>query len=209
MEKELRKCVVCGSNKKTVSTDIGILCGKHYSQFKNHGKILSRSKYDPNEFTILENEVHIYLYDKNGNKFAEAIVDLEKYDVVTQYKWCLDKAGYVKNSKQKYLHRIVTNANDNYVDHINGNKLDNRLKNLRICTNAQNCQNKISLPKNNTSGILGVRYREDRQKWYAEIQCNGIKKHIGVFNTKEEALKARIKAEKDCFGEFKSKILNN
>ena len=209
MEKEIRKCIICGSNKKTVKTDLGILCGKHYLQFKRYGKVLTRSKYDPNEFVIVDDCVYIHLYDKNGNKTAEAIVDLNNYNTVVQHKWCLDKAGYVKNSKQEYLHRFVLNVNNKYVDHINGNKLDNRIQNLRVCTNAQNCQNKVSLPKNNKSGILGVRYREDRQKWYVEIQYNGIKKHIGVFNTKDAAINARIEAEKEYFGEFKSKILNN
>lgn len=208
MGKEIRKCIICGSSKKTIKTDIGILCGKHYSQYKRHGKIPPRSKHDPNEFVIIDNCVYIHLYDKNGNKIAEAIVDIDKYNSVSQHKWCLDKAGYVKNSKQEYLHRFVANTNKDYVDHINGNKLDNRIQNLRICTNAQNCQNKVSLPKNNTSGTLGVRFREDRQKWYAEIQYNGIKKHVGVFKNKEDAIKARIKAEKEYFGEFKSKILN-
>ena len=59
------------------------------------------------------------------------------------------------------------------VDHLNGNTLDNRKENLRICTNADNLKHRVNLPKNNTSGILGVRYRKDRDKWYAEIKSNG------------------------------------
>ena len=56
------------------------------------------------------------------------------------------------------------NASSEYVDHINGNTLDNRKQNLRIISNANNLKNRIKLPSNNTSGIIGVRYRKDRNK---------------------------------------------
>lgn len=209
MKKEIRKCNICGSTKKTVKTDIGILCGKHYIQYRRYGKILPRSKYDPNEFIIKEKHVYIHLYDKNGNKTAEAIVDLEAYDYVIQHKWCLDKAGYVKNSKQEYLHRIIMDTTTDYVDHIDGNRLNNTKSNLRVCSNADNLKNRTKLPTNNTSGILGVHYRKDRKKWYAELTCDKEVYRLGSFKNKEDAIKARIEAEIEYFGEYKSKILNN
>lgn len=96
-----------------------------------------------------------------------------------------------------------------FVDHINGDKLDNRKNNLRICSNADNLKNRVKLPSNNTSGILGVRYRADRNKWYAEIQCNRQRIRLGSYIDKEDAIKARLTAEYKYFGKYKSKILNN
>lgn len=53
-------------------------------------------------------------------------------------------------------------------------------------------------------GILGVRYRADRNKWYAEIQFN----NLGSYTEKEDAIKARLEAEIKYFGKYKSQVLN-
>lgn len=203
---ENKKCCVCGSTIKVCNTEIGLLCGKHYSQFKKHGKILTRTKYDPNEFIVDGEIVKIYLYNSQGVKIDEALIDLEDLDKIKQYKWCKDKNNYVKNSQQEYLHRIILDAKSEYVDHINGNHLDNRKINLRICNNADNLKHRVKLPTNNTSGVLGVRFRKDRNKWYAELQENNIKHNLGSYDTKEKAIKARLEAELQYFGEFKSKV---
>lgn len=207
--KEIKRCSICGSTIKVCNTEVGLLCGKHYLQYKRHGEIQSRTKYDPNEFVIEEDLVRIFLYNKDGNKVAEALVDKNDYNLIKEYKWCLDKNGYVKNSKQGYLHRIITRETILYVDHINGNKLDNRKSNLRVCSNADNLKNRVKLPSSNTSGILGVRYRSDRSKWYAEIQVNNKKIRLGSYTDKEGAVRARLEAEIKYFGKYKSKVLNN
>lgn len=168
-----------------------------------------RTKYDPNEFIKEDNVIKIFLYDKNGNKINEAIIDVDKYDLVKNCKWCIDCNGYVKNSNQEYLHRLIMNAKDLFVDHINGNKLDNRLSNLRLCTNSENVKNHVKLNKNNTSGITGVWYNKKCHRWYAEIQCNNKSIRLGNFISKRDAIKARIDAEIIYFKEFKSKVLNN
>lgn len=207
--KEIKRCSICGSTTKVCNTKIGLLCSKHYLQYKRYGKIKSRTKYDPNEFVIEKDLIRIFLYNKDGNKVAEAIVNKDDYNLIKEYKWCLDKNGYVKNSKQEYLHRIITRETILYVDHINGNKLDNRKSNLRVCSNADNLKNRVKLPSNNTSGILGVRYRSDRSKWYAEIQVNNKKMCLGSYIDKEDAIRARLEAEIKYFDEYKSKVLNN
>lgn len=204
--KEIKKCSVCGSANKVCNTEIGLLCGKHYNQFKRHGKILERTKYDPNEIKVLDEYAIIVLYDKDANPIAEALIDKADIELVKNSKWCVNKNNYVKNSKQEYLHRVILNEQDLYIDHINGNTLDNRRSNLRICSNADNLKHRVNLPKNNTSGILGVRFREDRNKWYAEIQYNGHKVNLGSYKDKEDAVKARLDAEIKYFGEYKSEI---
>lgn len=207
--KQTKICCICRNSNKTVNTDIGILCGKHYLQYIRYGKIKSRTKYDPNVIEEFSNHAIIYLYNKDGDIIAETLIDKEDIPKVINDKWCRDKNGYVKNSKQGYLHRILLGETNLFIDHINGDKLDNRKRNLRICNNADNLKNIVKLPKNNTSGILGVRFREDRNKWYAEIQCNKEKIYLGSFSSLEEAIKARLNGELKFFGKYKSKILNN
>lgn len=206
----IKYCCICNSSTKVCNTPIGLLCGKHYLQYKRHGKILNRTKYDSNEIKIDNDIAIIFLYNKTGDKIAESLVDKEDVEKLFPNKWCLDKNNYVKNSKQEYLHRIILTAPEGvYIDHINGNTLDNRKENLRICTDGENVSNRTKLGTNNTSGILGVRFNNQRNKWYSEIQYQYKKIFLGYYNTKEEAIEARIKAEKTYFKEFKSKILNN
>ena len=70
---------------------------------------------------------------------------LEDWELVTRHSWCVDPRGYLAatyNKKHTVLHRLIMNAPKGYVtDHINGDKLDNRRENLRICTQHQNTMN--------------------------------------------------------------------
>lgn len=206
---KIKECIICGSTKKVIRSKIGLLCNRHYTQYNKYGEIKKRTKYDPNEFIFEENTVKIFLYNMFSQKVSEAIIDREDYDTVKEYKWCLSKNGYVINSKGKYLHRIVTKENTLFVDHINGNKLDNRKCNLRPCSNADNLKNRVKIPINNTSGIIGVIYRSDRNKWRAEICVDGKKIRLGYYANKIDAIRARTEAEIKYFGKYKSKVLNN
>lgn len=80
------------------------------------------------------------------------------------------------------------------VDHINGDRSDNRWVNLREVTLQENRKNQ-RLPVDNTSGTIGVYWHTQRQKWTARIQSDGVDRHLGVFDTKEEAAAARKSAE--------------
>lgn len=83
-----------------------------------------------------------------------------------------------------------------YLDHINGNRSDNRIVNLRPATRAQNAQNLHRPYKNNkSSGILGVYWHSQCNRWQSRIQLNGKPKHLGLFDTKEEAAAAYAKAK--------------
>ena len=78
------------------------------------------------------------------------------------------------------------------IDHINGDKLDNRLANLRDVPHAVNCKN-TPLRINSASGNLGV--NQFRGKWRAYISIDGRPKHLGLFDSKEDAIVARQRAE--------------
>jgi len=81
------------------------------------------------------------------------------------------------------------------IDHKNGDFYDNRIKNLRLVTTAENNRNR-SIPKNNTSGHLGIRLNKKASKWEAMIGVNGQQLFLGYFKKKEDAIKARKEAEK-------------
>lgn len=136
-------------------------------------------------------------------------VDDADYEAVMRWSWCLTN-GYPsrrktlsKNkSKTVYLHRELMNPTGKHVvDHINGNKLDNRRENLRVCTHAQNMVN-----WNNNRGeskFRGVSWDKTRNKWKAQIQCNGKNRFIGRYSTEEEAAKAYNAEAEIVFGEFR------
>lgn len=88
------------------------------------------------------------------------------------------------------------------VDHINGNRADNRKSNLRICTNQENSMNR-NKNKNNTSGYKGVVYDKERKKWRARIQHNG--KHYASprrYDTPEEAYEWYKEKSNELFGKY-------
>lgn len=107
--------------------------------------------------------------------------------------YVLSKNGYKKNLK---AHQLVAMAFLNHVpcgmlliiDHINNNKLDNRLENLRIISNRENCyrvKNKL-----NTSNYKGVHFDKDKKKWRAQTTIKNKRKHIGFYNSEKEAAEA-------------------
>jgi len=179
---------------------------------KRHGKILERTIYTPNEFIIQGDIVEIIIYNRNQKHIATGIVSIKHLDKIKKYKWSLTKEGYIisyLNKEYIYLHRLITEAKiGEYVDHINHDTLNNLDENLRLCTNSQNLQNHTKLPLDNTSGIIGVFWITDKNKWRAEIQVNKNKINLGYFNNFKDAVDARIQAEEQYFKEFKSDINN-
>jgi len=87
------------------------------------------------------------------------------------------------------------------VDHRNGNTLDNRRSNLRICTQSQNMCNKAK-QSNNTSGHVGVSWFRDLSKWRVQVKVNGVTHSGGYHATIEEAIKARAELAAKLHGDF-------
>ena len=100
------------------------------------------------------------------------------------------------------LHRVLTNCPEGLmVDHVNGNTLDNRLSNLRVCNHSENMRNR-KMHKNNASGFKGVYFSKSRNKWIAQITSAGKKMTLGSFNSPEVAHNAYVLAAKKYHGEF-------
>ena len=148
-----------------------------------------------------------------------AIVDSEYFEWLNQWKWNLDERGKYfyavrwlpkKDGKQKKvsMHRFITSAPDGMeVDHINGDCLDNRKANLRVCSHAENQRNS-RVRKDNTSGYKGVCFNKKSKRWKAQIRIGGGERlHLGYFPTAEEASFAYNEAAKKHHGDF-TKVTN-
>jgi len=88
------------------------------------------------------------------------------------------------------------------LDHINCDKCDNRIENLRLVTNQQNNMNLSGAQSNSKSGVLGVYWNKAKNKWQTKIGHNGKIIHLGYFYTIKDATAARIAAETTMFGEY-------
>lgn len=124
---------------------------------------------------------------------------------LAQRRWHLSAGYAVSGARPRTsLHREVAArfceiTQKAVVDHINGDKLDNRRDNLRVVTNAENLWNVCGPGKRNSSGYLGVAYwrRQDGSgAWVATIQSNGRRRFLGRFQTPEAAHEARLAAER-------------
>ena len=87
------------------------------------------------------------------------------------------------------------------LDHIDGDRANNRIDNLRVATRSQNARNK-SRYRNNTSGYKGVDFVPSIRKWRARVQTGGIRKCVGEFDTPEEAASACAAARVKLHGEY-------
>ena len=152
---------------------------------------------------------------KNGSRIrGYVIVDDEDFERLNKYSWCLFSSsrhfinyasrGIRKNGKTKgvSMHRFILNAPKGMeVDHINGNGLDNRKENIRICSHAENMRNQ-KMRKNNISGLRGVCWDKKKKEWGANIYLNYKQIRLGSFSDMKDAALAYNEAAKKYHGAF-------
>ena len=138
-----------------------------------------------------------------------AIVDDEDFELISKFKWHIQpsrigKEGYAVTKIR--MHRIITNApHGAMVDHINGDSLDNRRCNLRLCTNAQNQQNTEG--RGGSSRHKGVSFNKKSGKWLAAFLFEGRRYYCGLWDDEDDAARAVDKKRGEVCGTFASKNL--
>lgn len=142
-----------------------------------------------------------------------ALVDDEDYDFLMQWKWNAKKGCdtfyAVRHSPTQdgvrstiWMHRALTSTSTErkFVDHKDGNGLNNQRYNLRSCTHAENVRNSRRC-KSNTSGYKGVTLHKDG-RWAARVMFQYKRRFLGYFQNKEDAALAYDEAAKNLHGEF-------
>ena len=138
-----------------------------------------------------------------------AIVDDEDHAAVVSSKWYVWNGYAIRHlglingvKKSQKMHRMIMGEPSGLeIDHINGNKLDNRRSNLRACTRQQNKLNRGPYA-NNKSGMKGVSWHAQTSKWRATIRFNNKITHLGLFNSKDAAHHAYSEAASRLHGDF-------
>lgn len=158
--------------------------------------------YDPETgvFTWLPRDPYIYNRLQSATRFNNTYAGVRA-------DRCSGRLGYLRvsirlNGHNQYTlaHRLawyMYHREEPYqIDHINGNRRDNRILNLRSVSQKENCKN-LGLDSRNTSGKSGVSFCNWEGKWRAKGSVNGKRKHLGSFITKQEAIDARSKFESE------------
>lgn len=120
----------------------------------------------------------------------------------------INSEGYLRiciDKKQYKVHRLVYLYHHGYlpnvIDHIDRNRLNNKIENLREATTAQNNANS-KIRKDNTSGLKGITWHKASNKWCAQLMVNCKQNHIGLFFNIEDAQAAYLQARRKHLGEF-------
>ena len=198
--------MICSVNGCGQIVNCKNLCKKHYTQLRRTGKVMDRTLFDKNDIVINQGYAEIILYSRRLEENGRAIVDIESLPLLKKFKWGLTHDGYVKTASRRngniLMHRMLLSpSKSEFVDHINHDKCDNRMSNLRICSPSQNLMNMQSRI-NNTSGHIGVSYDSSNNLYVASIQVNGARIRER-FKTINEAIERRKQMELEHFKEFR------
>lgn len=160
-----------------------------------------------NKNTYIIKEDYVEIHTAKGDLI---LIDTEDFEKAKTHSWCISKTGYpVANIDHKVIkmHRFLLGITDPniIVDHANGNPLDNRRANMRICTWAENSRN-CKASKNSKSGHIGIRITPSG-KYRPRISVNREEiKGIPLYDTLEEAIAARNELELIYHGAFSSHL---
>lgn len=178
-------------------------CRKHYRRLLKHGDPLIKRTSKPVRPPIIHGNVANITLTQG----KVAVIDLADLPSIGSFHWSYCACGYAARNvqgKRVYLHRSIIPVPEGMeIDHVDGDKLNNRRSNIRICTPSQNGANRGKL-STNTSGFKGViRGRSKlRENWCARIWAQGRQIYIGTFETPEDAGTAYFQRARELFGEF-------
>jgi hypothetical protein len=146
---------------------------------------------------------------KLGKSNFFATIDADSYEKIKNYNWCLlttkkgrQYAQASRNPKTFLMHRLIAEAPRGcIVDHVDGNGLNNKKNNLRLCTYSDNASNKTP-KKGGSSRYLGVSWVSKKKSWVAQIFKNGKPFYLGGFKVEKDAALAYDRAAKEIHGDF-------
>lgn len=155
----------------------------------------------------------------------EYLKEILEYDPdIRKFRWLIAPNGRVKigdiagslhhsgywyigiNRKDYAEHRLIWlhcygEFPENFIDHIDGNRSNNEISNLRTCNRQENNRN-VGIRESNTSGFKGVSLYRDKVRYIAQIMLEGKKTHLGIYSTPEEASEVYQASAKLHHGEF-------
>jgi len=144
-------------------------------------------------------------------KGHEAVINAADVHLVANTNWCVlieahtvyaVRTGPRPKQSSIRMHRVIMGEPVGLqVDHRDGDGLNNRRDNLRVATSSQNAQNQRRSSAN-LSGHKGVGFHKTSGKWRARIKLNGKRKHLGYFDTPEDAHEVYCKVSAELHGEF-------
>lgn len=160
---------------------------------------MKRTRATKNNIRIVNGYCLMDIYNINHEVIAKTKFDKKFKNKVLNHKWHITRNGYIKSTISKngkkigdiYLHQFILGKKEGYIiDHINRDRLDNRLANLRHCTHLIN---------NRNSKAIGVYWSKHRKKWIPSITVNYKNIYLGGYVSKFEAIKVRKDAAKKYF----------
>ena len=173
----------------------------------NRERIIAQNKswHKVNTYSeVCTDEYGDYYIGKTTNTNKEFYIDVEDFDAIKEYCWSEDGNHYLiawdPNTQAIIkMHTLLTKYD--ICDHADQNRVNNRRYNLRPATVGENCRN-ISVRVDNSSDVTGVSWGKKAQRWRAYLQYERSNMNLGYFTNKDDAIKARLKAEAKYFGEF-------
>lgn len=160
-----------------------------------------------NEYRIVDGTVYM---KPTNNKDIEFMFDEEDLEKILPYKWYIMPQGYIVTKTNPNtgkscwrIHHCILDFVYNgttEIDHADRNRLNNKKNNLREVPHRVNNRNGKLRTNSTKSGYIGVNWCEEKQKWHSTIFKEGKRYYQGAYDTIEEALIARLKAELNLFG---------
>lgn len=213
-EHDERVCSLDGCSNKSQDRPI---CWRHSKDGNDYSFYMTSVQKNMNNYKLINSEYYelsvnnsnlVYKIDKEDFKFAQRYNWWALGGKTREYPYLVSKKIIDRKEKHLRFHveilKSQTETKDYskrvIVDHINGDVTDNRKKNLRVRTQSENNMNKI-IQSNNTSGIVGVTWSKKLNMWSSDISVNGQRIVLGKYYYLRNAVRARVDAEKEYFGE--------
>ena len=172
----------------------------------------SGSRGEPNKFIDTGEHIIMIIETRYKTKQKYVILDKEIHEKIKAYRWTTagkpNHGDYAWSNEFGYLHRHILNlksGDKRMADHINHNRFDCRLANLRIVDKFTNARNR-TLHKRNKTGVNGVHFDKDANRYKATINVGKRYLNLGRYKTIPEAAAARKQAELQYWGEHRMEV---